>query len=414
MFEDSGKENPIMLLIGIDQSQKEHEVCIMDVAGCQLARLTIPDNAEGFQRLHECCQMLQASPQECSVALESGYSLLVDYLLDHNYQVYVIPGKAVDRYRDRHRQSRSSSDKGDASVLAHILRTDRELHTPWEADNPLTGEVRSQVKLVLNLKRAVVRFSNQLRTLLWRYYPVAADLFSRLDAQIGLAFIQAYPTPQAAKHLTKAEFTLFCREHKYRRSDYITRRYAQLLNAQTYASPEVATAHAGHAQALARILHALVVEREAAQKELTRIFEQHPDAHIFASLPGAAKFLAPALLSKFRDCRARFPTPAVAQAIAGTSPVTVESGKKRRVQFRQACDREFRYFATQFARSSVTEAPWAAAYLATVQLRCDKASQAYRRLANRWIAIIWRLWMDRVEYDEVVHLQNRFANRKRS
>jgi transposase len=204
-----------MLLIGIDQSQKEHEVCIMDVAGCQLARLTIPDNAEGFQRLHECCQMLQASPQECSVALESGYSLLVDYLLDHNYQVYVIPGKAVDRYRDRHRQSRSSSDKGDASVLAHILRTDRELHTPWEADNPLTGEVRSQVKLVLNLKRAVVRFSNQLRTLLWRYYPVAADLFSRLDAQIGLAFIQAYPTPQAAKHLTKAEFTLFCREHKY-------------------------------------------------------------------------------------------------------------------------------------------------------------------------------------------------------
>jgi transposase len=260
----------------------------------------------------------------------------------------------------------------------------------------------------------VVRFGNQLRSLLWRYYPVAANLFSDLDALIALEFIQAYPTPQAAKHLTKAEFTAFCRAHKYRRSDYISRRYAQLLNAQTYASPEVAAAYAGQAQTQARVLHLLVAERDAAQKELTRTFEQHPDAHIFASLPGAGKFLAPALLSKFRDCRARFPTAAVAQAIAGTSPVTSQSGNKRRVLFRRACDREFRYFTTQFARASVKEAPWAAAYLATVRPRCDKASHAYRCLANRWIPIIWRLWMDRVEYDESVHLRNRLANRNRS
>ena len=409
----SGKENLVMLLIGIDQSPKEHVVCIMDVAGCQLARLTVVHNAAGFQRLHECRQMFQVPPQECLVALESGHCLLVDYLLDHGYQVHVVPGKAVDRYRDRHRQSRSYSDKSSALTLAHILRTDRHLYTPWEADAPLTRQVRSQVQVVLNLKRSVVRFGNQLRALLWRYYPVAADLFSDLDTRIALAFIQTYPTPQAAKRLTKAEFTVFCREHKYRRSDYITRRYAQLGSARTYASPEVATAYAGQAQTLARILHALVIERDAAQKELTRVFEQHPDAHIFASLPGAGKFLAPALLSKFRDCRARFPIAAVAQAIAGTSPVTIQSSKKRRVRFRLACDREFRYIATQFARSSTRKAPWAAAYLDTVRLRCEKASQAYRCLANRWLAVIWRLWVDRVEYDEAVHLRNRFVNRER-
>lgn len=403
-----------MLLIGIDQSHKEHEVCIIDVTGCQLARLSVPHSAVGFQRLQECRQMLQAPPQECPVALESDHSLMVDYLLDHGYPVYVVPGKAVDRYRDRHRQSRSCSDGGDALVLAHILRTDRELYTPWKADMPSTRQIRSQVKSVLGLKRSVVRFSNRLRTLLWRYYPVAADLFSGLDTQIALEFIQAYPTPQAAKRLTRTEFTAFCRAHKYRRSDYITCRYGQLLSAQTYASPEVAAAYAGQAQTLARVLRFLVAERDAAQKELTHTFEQHPDAHIFASLPGAGKFLAPALLSKFRDCRARFPTAAVAQAIAGTSPVTIQSGKKRRVQFRQACDREFRYFATQFARSSTKKAPWAAAYLAAVRPRCDKASQAYRRLANRWIAIVWRLWMDRVEYDESIHLRNRFTNRNRS
>jgi len=353
--------------------------------------------------------MLGASPEECAVALESDHSLVVDYLLDHGYPVYVVPGKAVDRYRDRHRQSRSCSDGGDALVLAHILRTDRHLYTPWQADRPITRQIRSQVKLVINLKRTVIRLANQLRHLLWRYYPVAADLFSGLDRQIALRFIQTFPTPQAGLRLTSEEFTAFCRAHQYRRSDLIVRRYATLLTAQTYATPEVAQAYAGQAQVLARTLCFLVAERYQAEQELTRCFRQHPDAHIFASLPGAGELLAPALLSKFRDCRRRFPTAAVAQAIAGTSPVTIQSGKKRRVQFRRACDRDFRYFATQFARSSVKQAPWAAAYFATVRPRCEKASQAYRCLANRWIAIIWRLWTDRVEYDEAIHLRNRLA-----
>lgn len=404
-----------MLYIGIDQHPEEHTVCIIDGTGCQLARFTIPHGTEGFQRLHdECGRTLQTSPAQCLVALESGHTLLVDFLLDHGYQVFVIPGKAVDRYRDRHRQSRSVSDGSDGIVLANALRTDLHLYKAWEADTPLTRHICSQVKLLLDLKQSVTRYTNRLRTLLWRYYPVAAGLFSGLDTYISLAFIHSYPTPQAAKALSQADFTAFCRENKYRRSDLITRRCAQLLNAQTYATREVAAAYAGQAQALTRVIRTLITERDAAQKELTRVFEQHPDAHIFASLPGAGKFLAPALLSKFRDCRARFPTPAVAQAIAGTCPVTIESGKnKRYVQFRRACDRDFRFTASQFARSSIKKCPWAAAYLASVLPRCGKPSHAYRLLANRWIPIIWRLWVDRVEYDEAIHQKNRLANRTR-
>ena len=401
-----------MLLIGIDQSQKKHDVCLMNESGRQLACFSIPQDALGFQRLHEECQRIQVSPRNGLVALESGHSLLVDYLLDQSYQVYVIPGKAVDRYRDRHRQSRSASDKSDAVVLAAILRTDRHLHNPWHADQPITRQIGSLVKLVHDLKRSILRFSNRLRSLLWRYYPVAADLFSDVDKQIALQFILAYPTPQMAQQLTMAQFTAFCHAHHYYRSDLIARRYGQLLNSQTFASPEVAAAYASQAQASARVTYTLVKERNQAQALLTQSFEQHPDQHIFASLPGTGEFLAPALLSKFRDCRARFPHAAVAQAIAGTSPVTIESGQKRRVKFRQACDKDFRYYATQFARSSVQQSPWAAAYFQTVRPRCDKASHAYRCLANRWIAIIWRLWTDRVQYDEAVHLRNRHAGRR--
>jgi transposase len=401
-----------MLLVGIDQSQKKHDVCLMNESGRQLACFEIPHDVRGFQRLHEERQRIQVSPRDCLVALESGHSLIVDYLLDQHYQVYIIPGKAVDRYRDRHRQSRSASDKSDAVVLAEALRTDRHLYAPWHADQPCTRQIGSLVKLVHDLKQSIVRFTNRLRSLLWRYYPIAADLFRKLDQPISLQFILAYPTPQEADQLSMTQFTAFCRAHHYYRSDLITRRYGQILNAQTYASSEVASAYASQAQALARVTLGLVKEYDQAQKGLNQAFEQHPDHHIFESLPGAGEFLAPALLSKFGDCRARFPSSAVAQAIAGTSPVTIQSGKRQRVKFRRACDKDFRFYASQFARCSIQQSAWAAAYFQTVQPRCEKASHAYRCLANRWIAIIWRLWTDQVVYDETVHLRNRLTGRQ--
>ncbi|MBV7339969.1 hypothetical protein KFU94_69525 [Chloroflexi bacterium TSY] len=37
------------------------------------------------------------------------------------------------------------------------------------------------------------------------------------------------------------------------------------------------------------------------------------------------------------------------QSLAGTCPVTKQSGKVRTVHFRRACDHDFRYFTQQFA-----------------------------------------------------------------
>ena len=261
-----------MLLIGVDQSYNKHDICIIDANGSQLACGVVSHTIHGFQWIHEQCQRLQVPPQECLVALESAHSLLVDYLLDHHYQVHVIPGKAVDRYRDRHRQSHSQSDGGDAVVLAHILRTDRDQYVVLEADMCLTRQICSQVRLLMTLKRNIVRVNNQLRALLWRYYPVAANLFSRLDQPLSLAFIQDYPTPQEAQALTQEQFTAFCHANRFWRADYITRRYAQLTSSETFASPEVARAYAPQALSLARVLLFLVRDRDTAQKTLSQAF----------------------------------------------------------------------------------------------------------------------------------------------
>ena len=87
-----------MLLIGIDQSPKKHDICITDAHGRQLAQGTVANALAGFEWIHQQCQRLAVAPQECLVALESAYDLVVDFLLDHGYQVYAVPGRAMKSF----------------------------------------------------------------------------------------------------------------------------------------------------------------------------------------------------------------------------------------------------------------------------------------------------------------------------
>jgi hypothetical protein len=87
--------------------------------------------------------------------------------------------------------------------------------------------------------------------------------------------------------------------------------------------------------------------------------------------------------------------------------VTKSSGKRTIITFRYACDREFRQIAVQWARCSLGESVWANAYFESVRPHCRSLSHAYRCLANRWLAVAWKLWQTRVCYDEGYHLRQR-------
>ena len=58
-------------------------------------------------------------------------------------------------------------------------------------------------------------------------------------------------------------------------------------------------------------------------------FWQHPDAPLFASLPGAGTLLAPGLLVKFGDRRQRFPRPRMCRAWRAPAPSPSAVVRKR-------------------------------------------------------------------------------------
>jgi transposase len=407
------KEVCMRVYIGIDWSENKHDIVFMNEAGVAIARLTITHTVEGFLELETACAALDVAPADCLVVLETAHNLLIDFLWSRQYsQVYVIPPSVVKANRGRQGQSGARTDADDAFLLADILRTDRGRLQPWHPDRLLTRQIGAQVSLIAHLTRDVVRSSNRLRAVLLRYYPAALHVFSSVQTQIALAFIQAYPTPQAAAALTFADFQHFTAEQGYSRPARVRANFARLQGSYPQAAPDTVTVFQREAVQLSRLLLHLVRDKGEAQRHLTTLFLQHPDAPIFDSLPGAGELLAPALLAKFGDDRQRFPSPASVQALAGTCPVTAASGKSRSVRFRRACDRAFRDMAQKWARASLSESVWANAYWQQVRPRCASNSHAYRCLANRWLSIAWTLWQKHELYDETYHLQQRALHSK--
>jgi transposase len=401
-----------VFLFGVDWSEQHHNLCIRNSKGAIVSQIEFKHTLEGFQRFDDERRRLGVPPSECLVAIETAYNLLVDFLLDRGYVVYLIPPQATIGYRNRHRSSGAHTDDSDAALLSSILLTDLDSHRRLKPNSALTQQILAQVRLIEVLRRSIQRQANQLRAVLFRVYPQALGLFGKATAQINLHFLMAYPTAQEAQGLTRTVFEAFCREHRYGRAGLISRRYAQLMDPAPEANPIAVVAYRGQIRTLAELLLPQVLRRTEALSSLAQLFSQHRDSFIFDSLPGAGELLAPALLAKFGDHRDRFPTANSVQALAGTCPVTQQSGKRKIVFFRRGCDREFRRIVQQFARASTRQSGWALAYWHDVRPRCRSDSDAYRRLANRWLGIIWRMWQDRKAYDETYHLQQRALRRR--
>lgn len=399
------------ILIGIDWSQDHHHVCIMNPDGAQVALFQILHTAAGFDQLEAEVKKLDVSPSSCLVGLETAHNLIMDYLWAHDFQVYVIAPTIVKSSRGRFSSSGARTDYSDATLLADILRTDRERLVLWRPDGPLVMQMRAKLSLISSLTKSVTRYSNYLRAVLMRYYPQAPRMFSDLTTQSCLQFLVAYPTPAEACHLTFDQFSAFFRSHGYTQPHRLPMLHAILQSASPEASPAVTLAYHEQTSFLASLLLTLVQGKRKALREMQKLFEAHPDHLVFDSLPGAGELLAPSLLAKFGDHRERFPAPSAIQALAGTCPVTDWSGKKRSIKFRRACDHEFRQIAQQFALASVKQSAWAAAYWHDVYSRSHSKTHAYRCLANRWLAIIWKLWQTRTPYDEAYHVQQRALRR---
>jgi transposase len=208
--------------------------------------------------------------------------------------------------------------------------------------------------------------------------------FNDLHVSIVLHLLVAYPTAAALAGLSYAEFAAFCRSQHCHRLNWITTWYSRLQQSQPPVQSTLAAAYQDEIVFMAQQLISLIREKRQALKQAQALCQQHPDWPIFASLPGAGDMLQPKLLVMFGEDRARFPSPQNMRALAGTCPVTKQSGKRKCIQFRRACNHSFRETAHQLAVASVQQVDWTAAYFTAALARGLRKNHAYRCLAIIW------------------------------
>ena len=131
------------------------------------------------------------------IGIETDRGPWVAALAAAGYQVYPINPMQVARYRERHGTSGAKSNRGDAHVLAEIVRLDRDHHQLLAADSELASAVQTLARVHQNLIWSRQRQANQLRSMLREFYPAALHAFDDLHGRDALAVLAAAPTPRA-------------------------------------------------------------------------------------------------------------------------------------------------------------------------------------------------------------------------
>ena len=134
-----------MLFVGNDWAEDHHDIEIQDGNGVTLTRRRLPEGVEGIAQLHSLIGSHlgeDAEPEHVLIGIETDRGPWVQALTAAGYTVFAINPLQVARYRERHGVAGAKSDRGDAHVLAEIVRLDRAHHRPVAGDSAIAEHVK--------------------------------------------------------------------------------------------------------------------------------------------------------------------------------------------------------------------------------------------------------------------------------
>jgi transposase len=388
---------------GFDWAKGHHQVLIVDSEGKIVADFVFEHSLEGWQK------MVQESSKfpNLALAIETSQGAAVDQLLQHNYTVYPVQPVAAQSYRERKAPSGTKTDHLDAWGLADALRVDGHGWKVLQPMEPLTQQLRLLCRDEVTLIEQRTALVNQLQQALAEYYPTALQAFDDWTKDFTWDFVLRFPTPQVLVKAGKRRWETFLHTHKLWRPDTTQKRLRLFAQADQFkASEPIVEAKSQLAVSLARLLITLAKQLELYRKEIESLFKNHPDRDLFGSLPGAKKVLAPRLLAAIGADPQRYGSPQALQCIAGTAPVSYQSGKINKVRLRSSCDTFLRHTIHLWADSFRKVSAWGQSYYQ--RKRADGMSHAcaLRCLGQRLLKIIFGMIKTRTPYDAELHARN--------
>ena len=391
-----------MIFVGDDWAEDHHDVYVMDADGARLASRRLPEGLAGIRGFHELVAAHVEEPSQVVIGIETDRGLWVQALGAAGYQVFAVNPLAVARYRDRHQVSGAKSDAGDAKLLADLVRTDRHNHRPLAGDSPDVEAIKVLARAHQNLIWSRTQHTNRLRSALREYYPAALVAFEDLAHGDALGVLGRAPSPEQGAHLSLTAIqSALKRGGRQRNIAARAREIRAALGTEQLAAPaRVTAAFAATTRATVGIIAELNRQISELETTLANHFETHPDADIYLSQPGLGDVLGARVLGEFGDDPNRYTDANSRSNYAGTSPLTVASGKKRAVLARHVRNRRLYDAIDHWALCALSTSAGARTFYDNHRAAGDTHHQALRALGNRLVGILHGCLRHHNAYDE--------------
>ena len=259
----------------------------------------------------------------------------------------------------------------------------RELAADSDVAEAVKIAARAHQKLVWERTRHLLRMRSALR----EYFPAALEAYADLTlaGKDALELLAKAPDPESAARLTVTQVTAALKRAG-RRGDLAQRArdIQAALRAPHLAQPDViAEAYAASVQAAAAVITALNEQVKIMEAKVSGLFRRHPDAGLYLSQPGIGDITGARILGEFGDAPGRYATAKARKNYAGTSPLTIQSGKKKTVHARYIRNRHLIDALHAQALSALSVSPGARGYYDDLRARETGHDDAMRRVASR-------------------------------
>lgn len=394
--------------VGIDWGSEKHAVCVTDQEGRVRVERMLRNDGLFVAALKG---LVGGEGAEARFAIEAKDLPIVEMMIDAGCTVFTINPKQTDRFRDRFGPSGAKDDRRDARVLASALRTDPAAFRRIEAEPAAQALVRLRARAVQDIEGPFRVGANQLRAVLFRYFPALLELCPGADQAWAWQLLQRASSPRAAAEVPLEELEALLRKRRVRK--FTAARLHALLRAQPLvASDGVTRACAEEALRLVDRLVLLTAQKASAERlrdEAVAALRAEQaaassvsDVELVESMPGVGGAIVATLfgeagsLIRARDRRRL-------RAVSGIAPVTKSTGKSsgklghvemRRSRARRLVDALFH--ATRVA--CIRDARFRGHY-AELRKRGHSFGRALRGVADRYLDVLFALLRSRVPYD---------------
>ena len=303
--------------VGVDWSSVDHQVCVVDIKGKVCAQRSFKHCGMGLAQMADwIVRTTQSAPHKVGVAIETPRGPVVESLMGREFVVYSINPKQLDRYRDRFSLAGAKDDRLDARVLAETVRLDRNHLRRLDAQMPEVVTLRDCSRLHGQLTADKLRLTNQMREILWRYYPQFLEIYSDLSRLWVLELWMLAPTPHKAKRLRLSSVERLLKKHRIRCIDAKT--VKQCLTAPSVAVAAATTQGAVfQLKSVIKRLTLVIQQLKETQREMDRLIDEFDksfreqddpeaiqrqrDVEILSSIPGVGRIVLATLLAEASD-----------------------------------------------------------------------------------------------------------------